>query len=394
MTKMLTSLAVKAKQQASGAWNEISETGTAVFEFPVKVLLLHGVLHDDSDVTMLYIGRDLNLAHFKKKFFKETTTLQAHDANLLNWRKHAQIDADITFIDIGWPYHGRITKTGDYLELPDWVTMGTPMAETWDATVQTFRKTMRKNIRRLIRKNNYRCEPTHDPEFISRFYDDYYTAFINARHEGEVFMTSRALMERRAHEGVILKVMSDDGPVAAGVYYPDGDTFNLLDAGMPAHLVETPAEASMAALYYFSMEHAHQQGFKAVGFMGTRPFPTDGLFQFKRKWGAVVRDDFSIDSILFRPANTAKAVHFCERFPFVARKGDGLELILTSTAESLDESALDKLVSASHCDGLDPVRVVHVTDEGSPASKANGDTPNVIACPTPLTGFAQRYLDK
>lgn len=66
--------------------------------------------------------------------------------------------ADVVLVDIGWPYNGRINRQGDYLELPDWVCMVTPLAETWEASVQTFRKTMRKNIGRLIRKNDYHCD--------------------------------------------------------------------------------------------------------------------------------------------------------------------------------------------------------------------------------------------
>lgn len=46
-----------------------------------------------------------------------------------------------------------------------------------------------------------------------------------------------------------------------------------------------PPEAALSALYFCSLQYAFDQGVKAGNFMGTRAFPDDGLFQFKRKWG-------------------------------------------------------------------------------------------------------------
>ena len=161
--------------KAAWLWQEISETAVAVFEFPVQITLLEGPLRgggDDDIASLAYVGRGLNLPHIKKKFFNSVEERASTKANLLNFRKQiatVEAEADVTFIDVGWPYHGRINRGGDYLELPDWVCMVTPLAETWDATVQNFRRTMRKNIRRLIRKNNYRLEATKDAADISSF---------------------------------------------------------------------------------------------------------------------------------------------------------------------------------------------------------------------------------
>lgn len=378
---------------------ELSETASALLNFPVEVLVLHGALKtgpDNESVTLLYVGRNANLFHLKNKYFKDTETVSTHRANLLTYRQYMDevvSDADVIFVDIGFPYHRRFLKTGDYLELPDWVFLCAPIAETWDDTVQNFRKTMRKNIRRLIKKNNYRYEIETGQRAAKEFYNDYYRNFINARYGEETTMTSLTEVKIRMKNGVILKVVGDAGPVAAGVYFSMNDEFCLLASGMPEAFVDNPPEAAVSALYYFSMHYAFDHGYKAVNFLGTRAFPDDGLFQYKRKWGAVVRDDFSIDSILFRPANTRKAARFCELFPMVARNGEDLELVMCSTAHDLAVDDIHRLVADKHCSGLDLTRVVHVSEQPVETCLAS-EVSKIKVKATTLEDFARSLLDQ
>jgi len=111
------------------------------------------------------------------------------------------------------------------------------------------------------------------------------------------------------------------------------------------------------------------------------------LFQFKRKWGAVVKDDFSVDSILFRPANTKGAAQFCARFPMIARRGEALELVMCSTAPELNADGVSRMVADTHCGGLDTVRVVHVSDQPTEIVLGS-DAPKVEVRPTPVADFA------
>lgn len=398
MLGLLKGAARRFAEIAMPVLSEVSVVGIAVFEFPVEVILLRGPLRggtDEEDATLLYVGRGLNLPHFKKKYFKEVEIVQSRKANLFTFRKHMAAiegEADVTFVDIGWPYNGLINKNGDFLVLPDWVCMVTPLADTWEETVQGFRKTMRKNIGRLIRKNEYQCQATTDPDEIKAFYDEYYQAFINSRYSGEVFMTPRLQVERRARQGVILKVMGPDGPVAGGVYFPQGDQFCLLISGMPEALVDNPPEAAISALYYFSIRFAFDNGFKAVNFMGTRAFPDDGLFQFKRKWGAELKDAFSIDAILFRPANNSpKAARFCELFPFIVRRGEELGLVLCTTSKGMTAQDRDRLVAGSHTGGLDFAQVVQVTDHSSECPLPPAERPDAKHLGTSLDAFSRTF---
>lgn len=376
---------------------EIGDSLFALFTFGVEITTLHGKMRgSEEDLTLLYVGRGLNLAHFKRKFFVEAETLHTQKSNVLSFRKamKAQEDsADVVLLDVGFPYTKSINKNGDYLELPDWICMTLPLEETWDATVQNFRKTMRKNIGRLIRKNNYRCVATNEPAIVDSFYDDFYVTFIKSRHADETHLTPRAIVEQCAREGTILQVVGDDGPVAAGVYFPEGGILRLLVTGMPEAYLENPPVAAMQALYYFSIQYAFDNGYKTINFMGTRAFPTNGLFQFKRKWGAGAEDDFSINSSLLRPANNnATAAKFCELFPVIARKNGALQLVVCAGDDAFGEAECQKALADYHCGGVEDVKVVHLSDQPAPCQMMASDAAKIRMKSSNLENFAENYV--
>lgn len=370
----------------------------AFVTFKVEIVTLRGQMRgSEDDLTLLYVGRGRNLSHFTKKYFVEAETVQSIKTNVLAYHKAmaaAERDADVVFVDVGRPYISRIRKTGAYLELPDWIKMVVPLEETWDATVQNFRKTMRKNIGRLIRKNNYRSVPTNDPAIVNSFYAEFYEPFIKSRHSDETVLTPRAIVKQCARTGTILQVVDDEGTVAAGVYFTAGGNLHLLVTGMPEQYLDNPPIAAMQALYFFSMQYAFENGLKSIDFMGTRAFPTDGLFQFKRKWGAGALDEFSDDSIFFKPGNTAMAAQFCELFPMIARKDGSLQLLVCARSDAFGEAECAKMLSDYHCSGLEDVKVVHLSDQGtgSPEAVSAGGV-GVRVKRSDLAHFAESYVE-
>ncbi len=397
MAMNLTAVLGKPRALLAHWWEETRETLVAIFAFKVDVVTLRGQMPISGEtITMLYVGRRLNLSHFKKKFFNEVETLRSKKSNLFSFHKAIvaeEHDADVVFVDVGWPYNSRINKNDEYLELPDYICMTVSLKTTWDETKQNFRKTIRKNIGRLIRKNNYRSVPTNDPTIIKSFYETLYVTFIKSRHEDETHLTPRAIIEQRARDGTIVQVVDDDGVVAAGVYFPHGDTLRLLATGMPKAFLENPPVAAMQALYYFSLQYAFEHGYKFVNFLGTRAFPNDGLFQFKRKWGAAAEDTFSIDSILFKPNNTPAAVTFCEHFPMIARKDGALQLLLCTKSDVFETVEYEKLIADTWCDGIPDVKIVHMSDQptvGSTTLPMSQADVRLRRCS--IGSFAENYL--
>ncbi|MFK7856676.1 MAG: hypothetical protein AB8B79_21345 [Granulosicoccus sp.] len=377
----------------------LPEAGKAIFGFKVDIISLRGQIRGtDETIEILYAGRRLNLPYLKKTFFAPGEVLESHSqsANLLTFRrsmKTSEPAADVVLMDIGWPYHGIINKQGEYLELPDWLNMVVPINDDWESIVKRFRRTTRNNDLRLIRRNQYHCEESNDPEIIRNFYDDFYLPFVTHRHGGDLILSTRKHIEKRAKQGTILQVVGDSGPVAAGVVYPENGVLYFLWTGMPASCIENPPEAAISALSLFCLRYAFDHSFESVDFTGTRALPKDGVFQSKRKWGAIVEDSFSPSSILFKPAaNNMKAAVFCEQFPLVARRGNDLELVVCVRVPNFDDSECERVLSRFFCEGIGQVTVVHLSEQCQDANlNARSKHPNVRVISSDLARFTRFY---
>lgn len=340
----------------------------AIFSMRVAVTLLRGPMkHDGAEITVLYVGRRKNFSYLKRLIFDECEVLEKVHSYVPTYRKHLERLAsrtDITLIDIGWPYNAYADRSGEYLDLPDWLNMAIDLGDDLQATVKNFRKTTRNNDLRLIRRNAYRYELKDDRESIESFYEEFYRPFIQRKYSDDVVLAPKRHVVRRARRGKLLQVIGRDGVVCAGVVFPEDDILYFLWMGMPEHLVGEPPEGAVSALYYFGIVHAHELGVRAVDFTGTRPFLRDGAFGFKRKWGAVVDDTFSPNSILFKPGGDSdNAARFCQSHPLLARRDDGLELIILNKDECFTTDRYAKIDSTYACDGIDEITILDIADE-------------------------------
>lgn len=338
-----------------------------VFSFRCTVIRLVGSLPGSGDAqSVLYVGRRGNYHYLVNNLFDHYEIAEEKKSTLMTFRRSMRLMeplADVVIVDIGWPYHGRMNRNGEYLELPDWVNMAVELEDSWEGIVRSFRRTIRNNDLRYIRQNAYRCEPTTDRRAVKNFYDNMYVPFIQSRHGLDAVKSTRRHVIRRASKGCLLQIYKDEQVVAAGVVFPENGILFSLWMGMPATVIKDPPRAVVSALYYFGMRYAFDNGFWAVDFLGTRTLLTQSSFRFKRKWGALVQDTFSPSSLLIKPqSGNLNAARFCQRFPMLARRDGELEVIGLSIDEKADEETLQKLNAQYGCDGINRITLVEVSD--------------------------------
>ena len=72
-------------------------------------------------------------------------------------------------------------------------------------------------------------------------------------------------------------------------------------------------DAALSGLYFYTIRYAHAQGYRDLDLSYTAPLLNDGVYRYKRKWGAAVHDEWTIDELLLRPLNLAPGVVAAER---------------------------------------------------------------------------------
>lgn len=334
----------------------------SIFYWRCYVKLLEGRPHRDGPrVAVLYAGRGQNLAYLAKTIFEDQRIRNEARTWVFRWRHVADRwlkQADLLVVDIGWPYHYRINRQGDFLEVPDWVDMGVEIEGAWEDVARRFRRDARRNDLRRIRRAGYRCEITSDRAEIARFYDEMYAPYARFAHGDDALLAPRWHVIRQGAKGALIKVVDSREVLAAGVAFPAGNVLVSLWMGLPRHLHDDPPNAVISALYVFLIRYAIDHGYGYVDFAGTRSFLEDGVFQFKRKWGAEVDDCFSPSSILLQMRNAERrTIDLVERLPVFTRGADGLEAVIVSTAS---QDHTERLQTVERRYGIPGLQRVHI----------------------------------
>ena len=139
---------------------------------------------------------------------------------------------------------------------------------------------------------------TRDPADLQHFYESMYLPFLRKRHEHPTILELDFL---RTHflekDGDLLFIKKDDRIIAGGLCNLEGDTYSLATLGM---LDEANAiDGVNAALYYYGIMMAYKRGATFVDFGISRPFLSDGVVMYKRKWGGTIHRDGKNNQVVY-----------------------------------------------------------------------------------------------
>jgi lipid II:glycine glycyltransferase (peptidoglycan interpeptide bridge formation enzyme) len=90
-------------------------------------------------------------------------------------------------------------------------------------------------------------------------------------------------------------------------------------AGIMDEQIDCLKKSMSAASYYFSIIWAKENGAKFLDFGTCRPFLNDGLFQYKKKWGATIeKANGNFEIFAFKTYSNDKGMQsFLENNPFI-----------------------------------------------------------------------------
>ena len=298
----------------------------------VPVVLLRGPTIQSGQIgTLLVAGHDPWIGYLPGRFFLGEP--QRELVGNVSLRKlPALLDrlresADLTIVRADQLSAKKIFGQ-DYLAVPEWIDMRLTVPGNLDELVRSNRS-IREDMR-LVRKHQLQSLVTEGDERFDEFYDSMYVPFSRARHGAMAIIKGRQELRRFIRKGGILWVMRGNQPLAGVLYERKNDILNLLAIGMATGELPLKKRGIMAALYYYSIQHARQVGFAEVNFRAARPSLHDGLLRYKRKWGNalfdnpnsyydllvrwnsvndVVKNFFSHTGLIFRDEGRLSAIH-------------------------------------------------------------------------------------
>jgi hypothetical protein len=195
----------------------------------------------------------------------------------------------------------------------------------WDDVRGRFRKSVRKNELRWVRKYGYEYDRSQDRRDFEKFYHQMYLPTMEDRHGELASPMSIGAAYQYFRYGWLIRVKREGEWVSGMVCYPQQKVLIAQILGVKDADAQLTREGAVSALYYAAIHWANRRGYEAVNFLGTDPYMDTGWFQHKRKWGAAV----SIPPDLHRQIwigvrrDTPAVSQFLKENPFVVVDRDG-----------------------------------------------------------------------
>lgn len=143
----------------------------------------------------------------------------------------------------------------------------------------------RQRVTSGAKRRGWELEVSTAPADFEFFYDNMHVPTMAIRHPEDWVRSERRALARDAifAHGCLLFLRQDGERVAGVTCRNEGRLLRLRLAGVLEGDLEHYRSSAQLALYALTLEWAVEQGFAAAELSGSRPFVSEGLYQFKRK---------------------------------------------------------------------------------------------------------------
>jgi len=154
-----------------------------------------------------------------------------------------------------------------------------------DALYAGLKKELRRHIRR-VQTQGFIYEPSQRPEDFDLFYHHMYLPFIQKRYGELATITSYRLARRYFDQGELIFVRQDGQRIGGTLVRYTRETYIALLSGVCEEHVHQMRQGISLAMYWFDICRAWELGLRQVDLGRSRSRTSDGVFAFKRQWGA------------------------------------------------------------------------------------------------------------
>jgi hypothetical protein len=278
--------------------------------------------HSGENITILFLSNENSFSYLPDLIFSEASEIKKiGKIHIWNARKKISgipCDADAIFIKCDRFYSDYLQKN-ELTTIPELISMTLDISEPFEKIYNKFNKSAKEDIRK-VKRYNYTYEIYQDLDKLKLFYDHMYMPYTYWRH-GKLaicanFYTIRHLFERG---GKLMLVKLDNKYVFGSLFFTKKNTLIGTHAGIMNGEIDCLKKSVTAASYYFSIIWGKENGAKFLDFGTCRPFLNDGLFQYKKKWGAMIeKSNGNFGIFAFKTCKDSRGLQsFLENNPFI-----------------------------------------------------------------------------
>lgn len=333
----------------------------------VRLILVRGNLRaDGSEATLLYVGRLFNDDYLLDTLFATRQELRQQRVSVFALPRalsRLESQADMVITDLAWPWTAPLRRACGFLEVPEWVNMKLALPPTWEGVMAGLHRNLRQEGLRIVRREGYAPRLIRDRAAFTDFHARMLVPYVSSRFGDAADVASLRNVLWHGRFSDLLQVTRGEEVLAAGVLLPWRGQLRLLWVGAPLDDAGHWADGAMNALYLFTLRHAFDRGHREINLAGTRPLLSDGVYRFKRKWGARVEDSFTPVSFLLRPRpGSAAAIRLCAMLPVMYRRAGRLEAVVVRAQPDATTQDLLRVHREYGAPGIDRLTLLAIGD--------------------------------
>lgn len=314
------------------------------------------------DWAIIYVGNGKERQEIEHLFFPDQNAEWQEDSPVHIWslgRKIKEWLAEgnnfvITEISRTLP---SFSQTKYNFTLPHWVSQVIKLPQKVETLLEGPNlASKRKQINKLIREG-YGFKLSKDPEDLTYFYNEIYAPNIQRSFGFRAHIMTRQDLYNWFAMGGLRFVLEQGNPVAASIYVKTGDSYLIVMSGVLEIAIKKNVKS---LLHWADLTCASELGATEVDFGGSRPWVSDGVFEYKRRWDAYVKE------VIYEPIHsnwhfyanelTAQQLDFINQAGFITKyKGRFFNAFLFQDESVFHSEQLEQMVNSAHEAGLQGV---------------------------------------
>lgn len=274
-----------------------------LFSARFKCYEIHGAEKiGGTKLILIYIGNGRSLAYLKQLLFRDIYQCSVlRDVSLIRlfFRFRIKLPKSDLRVAEFTPLVMRLLRYKSRFETPNWIEQELNIEGHWDGVLKRFRKNNRTTILRKIKKHQFTYDIVNDRDNIEYFCDNMLFPRVTQRFQDAVEIMDRDYIIDVAKNGGLLRILRNGEFIAGGVisYEPDSVDAHWISGALNQQKGNIISDA-YRAIYYFLIKHAYDRGYKFIKLGTTRPFLNDGVYRFKRMWGATIIKSRTADTTI------------------------------------------------------------------------------------------------
>jgi len=263
-------------------------------------------------------------------------------------------------------------KKKECFYIPEWIINGVDIPDNIHALVDykscksdilVDNDSLKSDLRRIT-KNGLYFEIANKFSQYQDFYNNMFVPYLTKIHGNMALIPSYEWMKTKFKHCDLLLIKKDGKQIAGVLLNYRKKRARLWALGVKDGNLDYLKQGATGASYYFSFCYLREKGYKTVSLGGSRAFLKDGVFRYKKKWGAKIIIATKSGFLLKVMSITGGVKGFLTNNPFVYIDKIGLiGAIFLNTDQLLRENAVETTCKSYSCEGISKWIIYRFTED-------------------------------